>query len=335
MKHDRARQIVEAFSGQRVLVVGEVILDAFIWGKVSRISPEAPVPVVEVESESFYAGGAANVVRNLHELGCRCELASLIGADAGAAQLKALLGPYGVDFANLEEDPAYQTIVKTRIIAKNQQVVRVDREQRKSGFSPELRARVLERIDAMLPGLDAIIMEDYGKGIITQQIADEIGARAAAAGVPVTVDPNAANPIRWRGVTAVTPNRSEAFAAAGAPWSDPVEPAMDDQELMSVGAALLEKWDAQNLLVTLSEQGMMLFRRDDQPFHIPTRAQEVFDVSGAGDTAIAAFTLALCAGATAIEAAEISNHASGIVVGKLGTATVTREELLRSFEGEA
>lgn len=332
MKKARATEIVSAFADRRLLVVGEVILDEFVWGKVSRISPEAPVPVVEVESESAYAGGAANVVRNLHELGCRCDFISLLGTDPRAAQVKTILASYGVDLSHLEEDAAYQTIVKTRIIARQQQVVRVDREQRKAGFTPAQTDRVLARIDTLLPSLDAIILEDYGKGLITQQLADEISARATAAGVPVTVDPNAGNPIRWRGVTAVTPNRAEAFASAGHPWSDPVEPAITDQALISTGTALMEKWDARNVLITLSEQGMMLFRAGEEPHHIPTRAQEVFDVSGAGDTAIATFTLAWSTGADAIEAAEISNHASGIVVGKLGTATVTREELLASFE---
>jgi D-beta-D-heptose 7-phosphate kinase/D-beta-D-heptose 1-phosphate adenosyltransferase len=230
----------------------------------------------------------------------------------------------------VQVDPTYQTICKTRIIARHQQVVRVDRERRTSYTEPQ-KARALAQFDALLPQLDAVILEDYAKGLLDQALVDEIIRLARGAGKIVTVDPNPSNAIAWRGVTSVTPNRSEAFRAAGVPWSDPVDPPQEDRALMEVGARLLDQWQPEHLLITLSEQGMMLFQPGRDPFHIPTRAQEVFDVSGAGDTAIALFTAALAGGATPAEAAEISNHASGIVVGKLGTATVTREELLGSF----
>jgi D-beta-D-heptose 7-phosphate kinase/D-beta-D-heptose 1-phosphate adenosyltransferase len=179
--------------------------------------------------------------------------------------------------------------------------------------------------------LDAIILEDYDKGLLSQQLADALIAAARTAGKIVCVDPKPSNPIQWHEVTCVTPNRTEAFRCAGRPWSEPVDPATEDEALHEVGRILLEKWRCQYVLITLSEQGMMLYEPSAAPYHIPTRAAEVFDVSGAGDTAIALFTAALAGGATPREAAEISNHASGIVVGKLGTAVVHRDELLASF----
>jgi len=315
---------------KRILVVGELILDEFIWGKVSRISPEAPVPVVEVVKESYNAGGAANVARNLREFVDHVHMMGLAGEGPNAERLHNLLVSAGIHLDCVQFDPTYQTICKTRIIARHQQVVRVDRERPTSLTEPQ-KARALAQFDALLPGIDAIIIEDYAKGLLDQPLVDEIVRLAQGAGKIVTVDPNPSNSIVWHDVTSVTPNRSEAFRSAGRPWSDPIDHPLEDQALLEVGGILLEKWRCAYLLVTLSEQGMMLFERGKQPFHIPTRAQEVFDVSGAGDTAIALFTAALAGGATPIEAAEISNHASGIVVGKLGTATVTRQELLSSF----
>ena len=232
----------------------------------------------------------------------------------------------------LIEDPTCQTIVKTRIIARQQQVVRVDREQIRVP-SAEQVARVRRSVEAQLPEIDAVIFEDYGKGFLSAELVEQVSALAFVAGKIVTADPNPRHAVTWKNMTAVKPNRSEAFIAAGVPWSDPHEPAADDQALLRVGRILLENWETQYLLITLGEQGMMLFERGGAPHHIPTRAQQVFDVSGAGDTAIALFTLALCGGASAREAAEIANHASAVVVGKLGTATVTREELIASFNG--
>ncbi len=192
---------------------------------------------------------------------------------------------------------------------------------------------MVEGIRQQLHEVDAVVFEDYGKGFLSSELIEKVATLASEAGKIVTADPNPRHPIVWKNVTAVKPNRSEAFLAAGVPWSDPVEPASDDQALLSTGRALLEKWDTQYLLITLGEQGMMLFEGDDA-WHIPTKARQVFDVSGAGDTAIALFTLALCCEATAREAAEIANHASAVVVGKLGTATVTRAELIASFDDD-
>ncbi len=327
---DRARVSQLLPDSSRILVVGEMILDEFIWGKVSRISPEAPVPVVEVVKESFNAGGAANVARNLRELVREVQMLGPTGSGADADRLRDLLTGHGIELQSVLHDPEYQTIRKTRIVARTQQVVRVDREKRRP-LDRVARARAIEHYRNLLPRLQAVVLEDYDKGLFDQEFADALVSSAREAGIPVLVDPKPSNPVRWKGVTGITPNRSEAFRAAGLGWSDPVEPPLEDRALRAVGEKLLLDLECAFVLVTLSEQGMMLFQPQSEPYHIPTRAQEVFDVSGAGDTSIAVFTAALAGGATPIEAAEISNHAAGIVVGKLGTATVSRRELLASF----
>ena len=331
MTRSRFQEIANRFRDLKLLVVGDIMLDEFIWGKVRRISPEAPVPVVEVDRETCYPGGAANVARNLREFAGDIYLLGLIGAGPHAAQLKNLLTQERIRLDCLVEDPCYQTIVKKRIIAQHQQVVRVDRE-RKVGLSPVQTEGALAQFEKLLPEIDGVIIEDYAKGLLTQPLTDAIVTRARAAGKIVTVDPNPGNRLSWDGISAIKPNRNEAFATAGVPYSDPVDPPTEDAALLEVGRILLERWATENVLITLGEQGIMLFQRNASPFHIPTQAREVYDVSGAGDTAIALFTLALCASATAAEASDIANRASGIVVGKLGTATVSPSELLASFE---
>ena len=334
MIRSRFHQIFESFSRKRILVIGDLMLDEFIWGNVKRISPEAPVPVVEVERESYFPGGAANVARNLREFAETVHVMGLVGTDPHGEHLKRLLADEGINLDCIQQDSAYQTIVKTRIIARHQQVVRVDREKKRS-LTEFQNAKAIAQVEKILPKIDAIILEDYAKGLLHQELVDAVTALAQQAGKTLAVDPNPGNLLNWNGVSVVKPNRSEAFAAAGLSLSDPVEPVAEDQALLKVGAILSEKWKTENLLITLGEQGMLLFNEKSAPYHTPTRAREVFDVSGAGDTAIALFTLALCSGATPAEAAEISNHASGIVVGKLGTATVTPAELLGSFEAHS
>jgi D-glycero-beta-D-manno-heptose-7-phosphate kinase len=333
MTSARLGEILARAAAKRILVIGDLMLDEFVWGKVGRISPEAPVPVVEVSRETSYPGGAANVARNLREFVEQTSVIGLIGTDRGGQELRDLLEKERIKTCEVIEDPAFRTIVKTRIIARQQQVVRVDREQLRALTAAQID-RVTESIRRELPNLDAIVFEDYGKGFLSSELVREVAAFASAAGKIVTADPSPRHLISWQNVTAVKPNRSEAFLAAGIPWSDPTELAENDESLMRVGNALLEKWDTKYLLITLGEQGMMLFERDDSRYHTPTRAQQVFDVSGAGDTAIALFTLALCCGATGREGADIANHGSAVVVGKLGTATVTREELIASFHDE-
>lgn len=330
MEISRVSELVARFDGKRILVIGDLMLDEFLWGKVSRISPEAPVPVVEVIKEEWFPGGAANVARNLAEFTRATRLMGVTGNCRHAAHLKELLAGGGIDVRAVASHECYQTIVKTRIIARTQHVVRIDREKRQR-LRPEHAATALVALEAMLPELDAIIIEDYGKGMLTQEFVTAACAAAKRAGKIVAVDPNPNNPLDWRDVTVIKPNRTEAFASAGVPPADPSDHPEQDPDLLRVGGILSEKWLAENLLITLGEHGVLLFRKDAPPYHAPTRAQKVFDVSGAGDTVIALFTLALTAGATPAEAAELANHASGVVVGKLGTATVTPAELLASF----
>jgi D-beta-D-heptose 7-phosphate kinase/D-beta-D-heptose 1-phosphate adenosyltransferase len=325
----RLQEILAQAASKRVLVIGDLMLDEFVWGRVGRISPEAPVPVVEVTNETSYPGGAANVARNLREFIDGLGVIGLIGADRGGRELRALLSDGGIATRDVVEDASFQTIVKTRIIARQQQVVRVDREKARSPSAEQVE-RIVQSVEKQLPQVDAVIFEDYGKGFLSPELVRRLTELATAAGKIVTVDPNPRHPIDWDNVTAVKPNRSEAFHAAGIAWSDPVDPASGDAALLQVGKVLVEKWRARYLLITLGEQGMMLFE-DGGAWHIPTKARQVFDVSGAGDTAIALFTLALCCGATAREAADVANHASAVVVAKLGTATVTPEELVASF----
>ena len=327
----RLRQILDRASSKRILVIGDLMLDEFVWGKVGRISPEAPVPVVQVTGESFFPGGAANVARNLREFLDQVSVIGLIGKDRGGQQLRELLAKGKIDVSNAVEDDRFPTIVKTRIIARHQQVVRVDREKITKPSSAQI-GKVVAVVKKKLALIDAIIFEDYGKGFLTRELVSQIAREARAAKKIVTADPNPHNLIDWSGVTAVKPNRAEAFLAAGIPDRDSEAAPKKDVDLVRAGKDLLQKWGIQYLLVTLGEHGVMFFEKGKNPHHIPTKARDVFDVSGAGDTAIAMFTLALAANANALEAAQIANHASAVVVGKLGTATVTRDELISSFE---
>jgi D-glycero-beta-D-manno-heptose-7-phosphate kinase len=325
--------LLARFSGRWILVVGDLMLDEFIWGKVSRISPEAPVPIVNVTGESYYPGGAANVARNLREFTENVALMGLAGADAAGNRLLGLLEAAGIDVSCVQRDASYGTTMKTRIIARNQQVVRVDREQ-KPLLTGAQTARAIEQLDRMADAVDAIVVADYGKGFLTQPLADHLCRTAREHGKILTVDPHPHTSLSWRGVTAVKPNRMEAFLAVGLPPAEPVTPVLDDLALLEAGRRLRQLWQAENLLITLGEHGMLLFAGDAPARHTPTRAKDVFDVSGAGDTAIAIFTLGLAAGASPAEAAELANQASGVAVGKLGTATVTVAELQASFHSK-
>ena len=328
MNPERLQQILDRASKQRLLVIGDLMLDEFVWGKVGRISPEAPVPVVEVSSESFYPGGAANVARNLREFTAHVSVVGMIGRDRGGERLRQLLADQKIDTSACSISADFPTIVKTRIIARQQQVVRVDWEKILVPDDEQIRS-VVANVRKMLPEIDGIIFEDYGKGFLAEKLVSEIVASARESKKVIAADPNSRHNIPWHGLSVVKPNRSEAFHAAGMPLQ---ESDADDNVLKEVGATLLEKWQAELVLITLGEEGMMLFQRGQKPHHVPTRARQVFDVSGAGDTAIALFTLALCSGAAPLEAAEIANHASAVVVAKLGTATVSPEELRKNFE---
>lgn len=331
MKPARLEQILKRSATRRFLVIGDLMLDEFVWGKVGRISPEAPVPVVEVERESFHAGGAANVARNLREFAQHVAVIGAMGTDDRGKQLQQLLTQRKIDISNCVIDSACHTTVKTRIIAQHQQVVRVDREKVED-LPAALRKKVVRAVADRMNATDAIIFEDYAKGFLGKPLIEQISSAAANAKKIVTADPNPRHSIEWSDITAATPNRSEAFQAAGIPWREPAKSPNQDVDLAKVGKALLQKWNIKYLLITLGEGGMMLFQKNKPAHHIPTKARQVFDVSGAGDTAIALFTLALAGDATPVEAAEIANHGSAVVIGKLGTATVSRAELIASFE---
>jgi D-beta-D-heptose 7-phosphate kinase/D-beta-D-heptose 1-phosphate adenosyltransferase len=334
MDLNRLEQILDHATSRRIIVIGDLMLDEFVWGKVGRISPEAPVPVVEVTGESFYPGGAANVARNLREFIDHVSVIGMLGKDRSGRQLRELLAEQKIDTSDAIEDESVSTIVKTRIIALHQQVVRVDREKIVVPSAAQI-PKVIAAVRNKIQETDAIIFEDYGKGFVTSELVAEVAHAAHVAGKIVAADPNARHSVDWRGVTVVKPNRAEAFLAAGVPWRDPDETPAKDNDLQRAGETLLKKWETKHVLVTLGDHGMMLFQQDDAPHYIPTKARQVFDVSGAGDTAIALFTLGLVCGATPIEAVEIANHGSAVVVSKLGTATVTRDELIASFQEDS
>ncbi len=326
----RARQILAAAQKTRVLVVGDVMLDQFIWGGVSRISPEAPVPVVDFARESFMPGGAANVARNLVCLKTPAELFGAIGNDDAARKLQRLLGEQNIGCTGLVRNSTRHTSIKTRIVAHQQQVVRIDRETR-GALDARTTARLLAEFRTKLPRAAAVIVGDYGKGVVTQPLLNEIKSFCHERGVWLSLDPKPVHHLDLSNLSLITPNRKEAFELADLPDETRNANPFADKNLMLVAERLLNELRPALLLITLGEFGMLLCQRGQKPFHIPTVAQEVFDVSGAGDTVIATFTLAVAAGASPIEAAILSNHAAGIVVGKVGTATTSPEELAKSF----
>jgi D-glycero-beta-D-manno-heptose-7-phosphate kinase len=324
MNADRVREILDRFAERRLVVLGDLMLDEFIWGEVRRISPEAPVPVVEVKRETWTPGGAGNVVCNLLALGAGAIPVGLVGDDGAAERLRALFAERRAETNHLIADPSRPTTVKTRIVAHSQQMVRADRENR-SPISDDLAARVVAAFTAALAEADAVIVSDYDKGLLTPRVLEEVLAAAAAAGKPVCLDPKIKNFAHYRPVTVITPNQLEAERAAGIEITD-------EAALIAAAHRIRETLGCPHVLVTRGEHGMTLLSAAgpggaESVTHIPTMAREVYDVTGAGDTVIAALALALACGAQPGEAALIANHAAGVVVGKVGTATVTRAEL--------
>jgi D-beta-D-heptose 7-phosphate kinase/D-beta-D-heptose 1-phosphate adenosyltransferase len=327
----RVSRLFSAARRARILVVGDVMLDQFIWGSVSRISPEAPVPVVDFKSESFMPGGAANVARNLSALGAAPELFAVVGRDDSAGRLRELLREQQVGCDGLVTHNSRPTSIKTRIVAHQQQVVRVDRETR-GHLDSKTTGQLLDAIESRLNGAAAVIVGDYGKGVVTQSLLDALKEICRKRGVWLSFDPKPVHHLNLTGLSLITPNRKEAFELSGLPDDTRDADPLRDINLIRTAGRLLNDIAPALLLITLGEQGMLLCRRGEKPDHIPTVAQEVFDVSGAGDTVIASFTLAVAAGASPLEAAVLSNHAAGVVVGKVGTAIVTPEELIESFK---
>ena len=327
----RVQGLLNEFPKQRILVVGDLMWDRYIYGNVNRISPEAPVPVVEVNREIHMPGGASNVAWNVQALGGRSAACGILGRDEAASELKAFFNGKGIDCeAALEFDDA-RTTVKTRIVAESQQVVRVDWDN-VADFAAPVVERFCSSVAEEVARSTGIIIEDYGKGVVRQEVVDTVLSVAKKAGIPVGFDPKDNHKLDVAGVTIATPNRKEAYSAVGRPDRNPHEHPLEDKVLLEVGADLLAKWAPKQLLITLGPQGMLLLEPGMEPRHVHTRAREVYDVSGAGDTVIAACLLAISSGAGFVEAAEVANHAAGVVVGHIGTATCSPRELLESID---
>ncbi|MER3428214.1 MAG: D-glycero-beta-D-manno-heptose-7-phosphate kinase [Pyrinomonas sp.] len=320
----RAAELLANMRGRSVIVFGDVMLDEFVWGDVTRISPEAPVPVVDVRRESVRLGGAANVVANLRALGVEATLVGIIGRDRAGERVRAELQEMGADDEQLIVDATRPTTTKTRIIAHSQLVVRADRERR-APVCAEIEEQLIERLQRALRRADAFIVSDYEKGAVTPRTLNQVLPFARSAHVPTLIDPKFRNFDAYRPATLVTPNHHEALRLTNGD---------DDSEAGIAHAARLirARLGCHAVLVTLGERGMILLEEEANPLRVPTVAREVYDVTGAGDTVIAALGAGLAAGASLLEAAMIANHAAGVVVGKVGTATASPEEIIRSIE---
>ncbi len=319
----RLGELLGRMPGSRVIVVGDLMLDRFLWGSVTRISPEAPVPVVRLQSESATLGGAGNVARNLHALGARVNLVGVLGCDAGGEQFRETLRMAGMDDSALQEAPGRSTTIKTRVIAHHQQVVRIDREST-DPLPPAAEDAVCRAVLDRLPGAGALLVSDYDKGSVAPGILRRILPAAASAGVVISADPKPPNYDHYKPVTVITPNAQEARLMA-APR------ARGEEGLLEAGEAIRVHLGCPAVLLTRGGEGMTLFQASHPPLSIPAMAREVFDVTGAGDTVISALTLALVAGASLEEAAVLANAAAGCAVGKLGTAVVGPEEIRRAL----
>ena len=321
------KRITDGFGKKTVMVVGDLMLDRYLWGSVSRISPEAPVPVVELSGETTRLGGAANVAGNISSLGARTRLVGVVGDDEHGKRIISELEKLSIPPRAVLVDSRRPTTVKTRIIAHSQQVVRTDMESR-AELEPQLEDDLARVAAESLSGADAVVISDYGKGVLTDKVLRSITSEARKAGVPVCVDPKETRVMSYSGVTVVTPNQHEAGFAYG-------RRIVDEKTLLEVGWGLSHKLGCDAVLITRGEKGMSLFEKDGVHTHFPTVAREVFDVTGAGDTVVSAFALSLAAGANLKQAASISNHAAGIVIRELGTATTNVTELLGSFDANS
>jgi D-beta-D-heptose 7-phosphate kinase/D-beta-D-heptose 1-phosphate adenosyltransferase len=309
----RLIQHLNRFSGRKVLVVGDLMVDHYLWGTVERISPEAPVPVVHVTSESTLPGGAANVLHNILTLGGSALLCGVVGADDAGRWLMKTLTERAGDCSGVVVDPDRLTIRKTRVVAHQQQVVRFDHEQRAS-LSPKIERQLSDQIARSAPDADVIVVSDYAKGAITPKVMNAI--RAAAGKTPVIVDPKVPHLARYKKVSLMTPNHLEASLFSGIKI-------VDEKTLCRAGAALLRKAECSAVLITRGAAGMTLFEREKKPVHIPTEAQAVFDVTGAGDTVVSTLALAVAAGATWYDAARLANIAAGLAVESIGTTAIS------------
>jgi D-beta-D-heptose 7-phosphate kinase/D-beta-D-heptose 1-phosphate adenosyltransferase len=326
VKAAHLKKLIDRFTGKKVLVLGDVMLDEYIWGKVSRISPEAPIPVVHVQRENALPGGAANVANNLRSLGGQVLLAGVVGTDDAARRMTAILKKEGVGTDLLIRDASRPTITKTRVIAHSQQVVRIDREDSME-VSRKVVVQLLEGIERRIKSVDAVIISDYNKGLLTDTLAQGVITLAQKYGKPVTGDPKPENIAKFKHVDLISPNQMEAEKASGIRISNRAS-------LHAAGQAILDMLHCQAVLITRGEEGMSLFEQGGHVSHIPTVAREVYDVSGAGDTVISTLTLCLAAGGNFREAAVAANCAAGITVAEVGVATTTQTELKKRIAEE-
>lgn len=317
--HSKLTRLIDRFPQAGVLVIGDLILDHYVWGRVSRISPEAPVPVVHVESEEWKLGGAANVFNNILALGGKADLCGVIGSDESGRMLLNTLGSKRHGRGGVMIDPDRPTTRKTRVIAHNQQIVRYDVERR-GDMKPLLQRRILRYVESRLRELSCLVVSDYAKGVVTATLMAELTRLAALRHIPIIVDPKVEHFSYYKGVTVITPNHLEATQAAGIHGDD-------DLAINQAGALIRQRLGCRSVLITRGEKGMSLYEANGVDWHIPTRARQVYDVTGAGDTVIGTLALALSTGASMNDAAVIANQAAGIVVGMVGTATVTAQQL--------
>ncbi|MDR0307546.1 MAG: D-glycero-beta-D-manno-heptose-7-phosphate kinase [Chitinispirillales bacterium] len=320
----RISEIVGNFSSSSVMVIGDVMIDEYMWGEVKRISPEAPVPVVDVESVSRKLGGAANVIQNLRKLNVKPFLISIYGSDDNGRLLRKMIDELDCSSDGLLESAERPTTIKTRIIARNQQVVRADRE-----VTTNLSAKEYEGVwNLFIKNVDSVrgvIISDYGKGVISQPVIGKIIETCVSKNMFIAIDPKERHFDLYKGVSVITPNLKEAHTMLGLSSSHN----SSDEDIQAIGWKLVEQLSLPYLLITLSERGMGLFQREGKVYsHLPTAARKVFDVTGAGDTVISVFSAAVVSGATPLEAAFLANRAAGITVGQLGTASVNQEELI-------
>ena len=316
-------EILAQFPQRKILVLGDIMVDEYIWGVVSRISPEAPVPVVEVEDENIRLGGAANVVANIRALRGQADLVGVAGGDSMAERLLHEIEQIGVKLDGIVVDRSRKTTIKTRVVAGSQHVVRFDRESTEE-LDDGLGGRIQELVQDRLDHVDALVISDYGKGVINARLLEVVVPLARARGVVTVVDPKINHFDLYRQVSVLTPNHREAMAA----WGRPIR---GEADVAAAGRHLLDRLKVQAVLVTRGERGMSLYEGNGRVSQIPAVAKEVFDVTGAGDTVVGSMALALASRATMVEAAQVANHAAGVVVGKRGTATVSLTELKRSL----
>lgn len=316
------RQYLQRFPQASLLVIGDLILDHYVMGRVSRISPEAPVPVVHVESETLRLGGAANVFNNILALGGKADLCGVIGADESGRLLLKELGKSRSGRGGVIIDHDRPTTRKSRVIAHNQQIVRYDMEGRQE-LKGTLQKRLLRYVESRIRELSCIVVSDYAKGVVSAALMSELTRMAALRKIPVIVDPKVEHFSYYKGVTVMTPNHLEATQAAGLHGDD-------DQTINQAGAVIRQRLGCQSVLITRGEKGMSLYEGEGTSWHLPTQARQVYDVTGAGDTVIGTLALALATGANMREAATLANHAAGIVVGMVGTATVSPKQLLEA-----